>query len=366
MDTFNIILIKPNDIIFDYMELHNGTKDYFQSFVNTDVIEIIPVTIDNMMETIINKTGLTPEIFGDTAKCLDNNNSIYQLCHIAQIDGPQEEGTPKPQEKPFNRLASYMVMGKSAIYGPAILVKSDFQEDRTCVPSNINGLDELCDVIYQRLVHTCVKLNSDGSYEIMKFVESPAEFLSEYDTNNYRFIEVNYLNFNLILFVQMDPDNKTINKRATRLAGEHKVLGTAILVCKTTENDFLNLTAELYDKMDKTAWGTLKDRDLLEYEKDDNKKVGELDVMINNFCILENRYNMLQDVSEYKCVCTGCHRVRYLSSKEQRENWPLHKKECLFEKPDINGYVKAKYIAEQEDKFIKEQQQNQLNDEADN
>ena len=153
----------------------------------------------------------------------------------------------------------------------------------------------------------------------------------------------------------MEPDNKIINKKATRFAGEHKIFGTAILVCKTTENDFTNITLDMYNKIDKTSWGTLKNRDLMAHEKDDNKKIDNLDVIINNFHILESRYNQLSDTTQHKCICTGCYRMKYLTPEDQKNDWDFHKKECLFEKPDINGYIKTKYIIEQEELLAKEQ-----------
>jgi len=348
MDTYNIILIKPNDIIFDYRELVNSTPDYFKQFIE-NFIEIIPVTIDNIMETIINKIGMTSDIFGHTSKCLDTNDHIYQLCHLHETDAKNINDTAQ-----INRLASYMVLGKEALFGPVVLIKSVFIEDRTCIPSNINNIDEFCTLLHERLIHTCIQLNSDGTHEIKKFIESPSEFVSEYDATNYKFIEVNYLNFNFVLFIQMEPDSKNINKKATRLAGEHKILGTAILICKTTENDFLNITLDLYKKIDKTSWGSLKSRDLLAHEKDDNKKINNLDVIINNFNILENRYNQINTVPQNNCICTGCFRMRYPTVEDQKNDWDTHKKECLFEKPDINGYIKTKHIIEQEENITKE------------
>ena len=135
--------------------------------------------------------------------------------------------------------------------------------------------------------------------------------MTEVDVNNYRFLEINYLNFNLLLFVQMDPDNKNINKRATRLSGIYKIYGSCILVCKTAENDFINITEEMYNKLDKTSWGDMKDRELTEHEKDTETKINNLDVIINNFNILENRYRKLNDTTinnNYRYVCTGCYR----------------------------------------------------------
>ena len=161
---FNIILIKPNDIIFDYSELINSTPDYFKAYIES-VIEILPVNCENMMETIINKIGMTTDILGNTSKCLDNNDHIYQLCHLNESDIKN-----KNEHAPINRLASYMVLGKEAIFGSAILVKSDYIENRTCIPGNINGIDEVCNLLYSRLVHTCVQLNHDDTYVIKKFI----------------------------------------------------------------------------------------------------------------------------------------------------------------------------------------------------
>lgn len=350
MDNFNIILIKPNDVIFDYTELIKSEPNYFEEHIS-NLIEILPVTINNMMEVIINKIGLTSEIFGNTSKCLDNNDTIYQICHLSDKDAHQLGG----DNAKINRLASYMVLGKEAIYGPVMLVKSDFIENRTCISSNINGLTETCNLLHQRLIHTCIQLNSDGTHIQKSFIESPAEFLSEYDAKNYRFIEANFLNFNFVIFVQMEPDVKQINKKATRLSGEHKIFGTAILVCKTTENDFCNITLDMYKKIDRTSWGSLKNRDILAHEKDENKKINNLDIIINNFNILENRYNQINNISEYKCICTGCYRVRYMTPEDQKQDWDNHKKECLFEKPDINSYIRTKYIVEQEELLAKEQ-----------
>jgi hypothetical protein len=353
-NTFNIALIKQNNIIFDYNDLINSTPDFFKSHI-AKYIEIIQVTLDNVMEIIVNKIGMTTEIMGATSKCLDTNEYIYQLCHL------NEDDIKGDKQQNINSIASYLVLGKGPMFGPIVLFKSDFIENRTCIPSNICNIDEVCSLLYERLVHTCVLLNSDETVTIKKFVESPSEFVTEYDINNYKFIEVNYLNFNLLIFIQMNPDNNTINKRATRLAGIYKILGSAILVCKTSENDYINITRDFYDKLDMASWGTIKSRDINDYENDADKKIGDLDVIINNFNILDNRVKKI-NFKDNDLVCTGCYRMRYASIIDQKNDWENHTKECLFNKPDINGYIKTKYILEQEEKISTKYKENELSD----
>lgn len=351
MDYINVVLIKPNNIVFNNKDLINITQDYFKDIISP-YLEIIQCTKDNIMEKIINAIGLNSESMGDTKYCLETLDYAYQLC---TIDYTANNITINDKIE-YNAIASYLVMGKGNLGGNIIVVKSKFIEDRTGIQDSISGIDEICWLLYERMVHTCVQLNVDDTYQIKKFIESPSEFLTVSESHNYVSLEINYLHFNLLLFVQMEPDVKTINKRATRLSGVYKIYGTCIMLCKTAENDYINITEELYKKMDATCWGPLALRNL-STEESESKIVNNLDTVINNHYILDTRYKNINNTN-MKCVCTGCYRMKYESLHEQKQDWENHKKECLYTKNDINGYIRAKRILEME----KENHNKQIND----
>lgn len=351
----NIVLIKPNIITYDKNELLGYNYDDFYENIKNHVV-IIETTHDKLMETIINNINITPEQIGNTYKCDENNNYIYQICFLGTKENNIEENNNN-----INSIASYLVMDRQLIYGNAILIKSRIMENNLCDPETIDNIEEVTKLLHNRLIHTCVKVNSDGTMETYKFIESPIEFIKQEEISNYNSVEFSFLNFNFLFLIQLET-NEPVNKMMTRIAGTYIVNGPVIIIGKTSESDFFNVDINLIKMLDIVAWGPIKNRELNKNESRTGEFINDCGkhLVINPFNILEKRYlsiiEKINNDSNNNYVCNGCFRKKYLNIDEQKNDWNNHKYDCLYEKPNINGYLKTKYKLQQEEIIYKEEQ----------
>lgn len=328
---FNIVLIKPNNLNIE--NISSITKEKINEIIN-EYTELITVTHDTMMENIIKLINLNTEIIGSTDLCYQNSNYIYQLCHIDYKSNKIDHENIKQ-----NELGSILTIENNDILGNAVLIKSKIGNNYLCETSSMDK-DLLYDLIYNRIFHKGIIVKTNGEIDEFEFNKNPFENL-DVDISNYRYIELQFLKFDFILFIQLDPKPNEINKKITRIAGTYKVHGDVIMISQATINNFLNIDKILFDKIDEISWGNLSDRKLTEEENKDGEHINNLPIVMNRYCVLEKR--LKENINKFqnkKLICTGCYRTKYSNATEQAKDWQYHKNNCLFDKNPINKYLK--------------------------
>lgn len=322
-----LIIIKPNTF-----EFQRNTQTLTQDIVN--YIEERTIEVDNMMETIVNEIGLTPELIGESEIVYEDSTHVYQLCYI---DEKQKE-----IKQPINKIASYLF--GDDIYGTAVLINSQITTSNTCAPDNVT-LDQFSHILYTKFVHKGIYIDVDENNPVIEYDYHlhPLEYYTrdEKDYLNYKLIETELFGFSFGIFIEVVPGNPKINKRATRIMGKQKVFGRVIICTKTT-HEFHDLDLTLFNKILKLSYGSLSNRELLPEEQKDGEKQkdSELPIVMNRYCILEKRYNNYQkkcnncqkEITQNKLVCTGCYRAIYHDVDCQKNDWSLHKTDCLYNK----------------------------------
>jgi len=257
-----------------------------------------------------------------------------------------EANDGKNEDINLNNLACYLTMDKSKIYGECVIMCSKITENYTCTPDTID-INTIAKIIQYNIIHKGIKLKVNGLIEEFTFFDDPMEN----ENTNYQWMELPLFKFNIIIFLQVNPQ-KIINKKATRLLGKHIVEGDIIIVIKSTEDCFINFTKNIYNKIIKCCEGTLESRYLTEEEQKDGEKKDGLPIIMNKYCILDNRYNSITIVCNYcnkkmdyidNNLCCGCYRVRYCNTTCQKNDWYVHKNKCLYGKNSINSLLKDKY-----------------------
>lgn len=331
MSEYNIIIIKPNKLIID------------QSITRQEVVEIIKpliefrsVTISVMMDEICEEIGLTGELVGSTALCMENNDFIYQLCYLSLKDNDKED-----DEEMINGLASYLTMDSQSVYGNCVLICSKILETGICATHDIN-IDDLVNLLYKKINHMGIRIDTSGEVSEVEFNKQNMD--SVFGLSDYKYLELPFLKFNLIMYVR-EGSTDTINKKATLLFGSKKILGDVIVLSKSSENEYIDLDLALFKKMLIVAEGSLDNRVLTESEKDDDEKVDGLPIIKNRHRILHNRYNNYVKMCHFckivsdstNNVCSGCYRMRYHSEECQKNDWKKHRIECLHNVKPVNG-----------------------------
>lgn len=323
---YKIALIKPCNITIE-----NGLMDNDKIVSH---IELINVTHQTMMETIVDKINLQHDGIADTIICYENANNIYQLCYLDPKPNNQEES-----EESFNSIASYLSF--KDIYGPSILINSKILENGICGTDtlDINTIKELLD---SKINHKGVKLLCNGS--VVEFTFKGSSPLQAEELDQYLVMEHNLLKFNFIIYLKKNP-SETINKNATKLLGTGKIADDVIVVLKITESEYIDLTTEIMEKLLTICCDTLSKRKLTEQENE-NEKINDLPVVKNAHCILKKKYNDYK-VKCQNCnnspntfrICSGCFRIKYCNKKCQKEHWIYHKENCLYMQEPINKNI---------------------------
>jgi hypothetical protein len=346
MDNFSVAIIKPNrfwdNVKGDRDKLQSSTVKDVENEI-ADIVELRQVTPDTMMECIIDTIKLTKELMGSTSMCYEDNNYVYQLCHLNMSDNGKEGAD---NEDDINLLASHLCLDDVKIYGSVIILRSKIDHDNgnTCITDTLN-ITDISELLYKKFVHKGVKVYTNGSVDEFTFINNPLESMSDKEIDRHKWIELPFLNFNLIGFIKMDLETDHVNKKITRLVGSEIVNGTVILVSKSTETEYIDLDRELFNKMIAVANGPMENRKLTEEENKNGDEQNSLPIVMNRHCILENRYKNYKLECNYcskeignnnSLVCTGCYRVKYDDPQCQKDDWENHKKECLHEKKSLN------------------------------
>jgi hypothetical protein len=334
MQNFVVAVIEPKKITLEYDTLDTCIKD---------CITYHETSLDNMMELIVNVIKLDSKMIGDTVVCFENEKYVFQLCHLNMEDNGQKNS---PDD--INTLASTLTLGGQIVYKNCVLLCSQITDAGTCAPTSISeGM--ILELLKNKMRHKCMLLKTDGTTEELTFVRDPMETVN--NAKDYQWMELPFMKHNLIMYLQNNPVTDTVNKLATKLVGTDRVHGDCVLVSKSAENEYLNVDKELLDKFLKLSEGPVSSRQLREEEKESDKKINGLPIAMNRSCVLERRLQTYKQIC-HNCnetidlqnskVCSGCYRVRYHNEACRVAHWPVHKEHCLYNKPNMNKFLKKK------------------------
>lgn len=357
--TFKIAVIKPNEYKID--DVRNLSIEQIKNDIQ-DYIEFIDVNTPNeMMEQIVTYLKQTHELLGDCSLCYNDINNIYQMCFLSKKDNHLDE------TEPINGLASYFTDEGREIYGNTVMMNSLITDNGTCTTGTLS-LDDIVNILYKRSVHKGSIIKTDGTVNEITFYSNPLEDLSKETVDNYRYIELPLFKFNLIAYIQLQPTNNVINKKATRLVGSGRVFGDIIIASRVSDYSFGDLDTALLEKILFTCCGSMESRDLTKDEEDTTDKINGLNVIRNKYRVLNNRYeqyttekrnNLCSGCNkefEKLTLCTGCYRTSYHNKDCQKSHWKEHKNNCPYGNESINELF-CKSIKEKEEQEKQKQLQ---------
>ncbi|CAH6421501.1 Hypothetical protein KVN_LOCUS314 [uncultured virus] len=344
MEKFNIGIIQPNQIDLQIFKRNDLSIQNIIDVIN-NFVTLKETSWEYMMDDVTEIIHLDTELLGDTILVFENENYIYQFCHL----NPELNGKIG-LENDANYLSSFINIDKTKLFGPTVLICSQITQNFTCVPCTID-INTIAKIIYSKIIHKGIFIKTNGTIEEFKYLNDPMEIIGSSDISNYQWMQFSILKFNIVLFVQVEPINDEINKKITKFNGQHFIHGDAIIVLKSSENDFIDIDHELFLKILDICEGPLTNRNLTEEELNDDQKNNNLPIIKNQFCILNSRLKSFKYCCHYcnkevkkeeSIICSGCLRFRYHNQTCQKQHWVQHKSECLFKKPILNCFLKKK------------------------
>ncbi|AYV78755.1 MAG: hypothetical protein Edafosvirus30_6 [Edafosvirus sp.] len=281
MSKFEIAIIKPNNYIITDIIPKNLELDKIEENIE-DFIDIVSVENTNeMMEIVVDKIQLTSDIMGYTTKCCENENYVYQICHT--VPEKSQEATAI-----INGIASHLGEGQLKIYGTCVLIKTKILSNNTCESTSVN-INDIAYVLQRKFLHTGVIVRTDESVDEFTFSKDPIEqFTSE--MSNYRYLEMEYLNMIFMIFIELVPKHNTINKKTSILSYSHKIHGDTLIVLKTTENEYVDLDKQLFNKVMTCISDLSIPRTLIETEDLNGTVKNGKQLVMNFYTTIANRY----------------------------------------------------------------------------
>lgn len=327
----SVVVIKQNDFVFDRNKYYCNINQ-----LSLDISEFVSLRdTDDLMETIVQEIGLTQDLIGASPICFETDKNIYQVCYA----GTQQDNVVQQEVGQLNKIANYLV--NDNISGNCVFINSLITNNGTCSSAS-STIDTLIQILYSKFFHIGIFIPNNDSESIREFVygDHPLEYyqISEYDENKYKIEEFEFISLGLCAIIDLIPDNKQVNKRASRIIGNKLLYGNVLLILKASDA-YQDLNKTLYTQINILSYGSLEDRILTEEEKKDVGKINDLQIINNKYCILNMRnglkccYKNCNKINEVQlCVCTGCYRVRYHDRNCQTNDWSIHKNDCFYNK----------------------------------
>lgn len=330
-----VAIIDPSSGDIQKNTIRNNTdilKNICDPFIRVDNIES-----DMLMDHVIEQIELKGELLGDTVTVFETDDIVYQLIHVEY-----DNDTVKVHNPDKNIIASYLT--NQNIYGRCAIIASKITENHTCVLKSVS-MDEVLNILYGKIIHTGIFIDStSGDFTQFEFLDHPVEYF-ESDTSthdNYEQVEVFLFGMIIGIFYPKVPNNENINKKATCLLGNRKIMGDVVVFAKN-DHEFENLNLELFKNLYKLSRCPLAGREVME-KGNKNKKINDLPIIYNFYHCIKEKLNNYQTHCQYckknidqYLLCKGCYRVIYESDKCQKDDWDNHKKECLHSSDAVNA-----------------------------
>ena len=329
MNSITVAIIKPNSITFDSFMSLDQIRNIILEYVN-----LIDISNEKLMEIIVDTIKLNNTVAGSTDLCYEDHLYKYELCHL-----DMEVSRKENNKSILNVISKYLVQSMTDIYGSTVLLKMKINnsngeytvsDDKICI-------NDITDIIYDKLVHVGIHISSNGTVEEYTFHKNPIENIE--NKENLKWVSVTIFDCELILYVDTHP-GEDINRKASAISGKHIIHGDVRIALKSTDDLFTSINKELFNKFLKISHGKIKDREISDVDSNNLK-------IKNKLCILEEKYKSKIMTCE-NCgktdnikLCHGCFRVSFCSRKCLVATWNKHKYECLYKTKPIHMCINS-------------------------
>lgn len=272
---FNIAIVPENNYTYDY------TSDTLLNDVSK-LVKLIEIEEDQLMPSIISTLNLSPELLGSTDTCFEDEDlNIFQVCHILyNKDYPE-----------LNKFGSILVSSDVPVFGKCVIIKTQIQNDNTCVLKSIT-LQEIANMFKSKMLHKGILIKNDSDNNVISsftYKTDPMELYKDVDViTNYRWFDLPLCGAHLIVFIELNPIKNILNSKATILSRKKALHGDIVVVLKTENNQYIDLDEKLLNKI----LSIQSDKDIDPNKKTDIKRETQdkKQLIINFFSLLNNAY----------------------------------------------------------------------------
>lgn len=236
-----LALIKPNNISFVGLTVGEITSPTFESIL-AQYVEIVSVNTNDMqlvMQHIVNHIKLTSDEVGDSYKCYETYNAEYHL--IYRLDS-------KNVLLPENTFGRFLSRDHCDVRGFCILIKSKINDDGSLLPDNID-LHDVRIIMTAKLVHKSMLIRENEITEF-NFIKSPVEQIEKLNSENCKYVTIEYLGKTILMFMEHEPTDKYINRMATIMYKKYKIIGDVVIALLSTDpTEFQDIDIHMFTRL---------------------------------------------------------------------------------------------------------------------
>lgn len=238
----SICIVKNNEIMFPQFNVNTCTE------TNEDIINLCKTHTEIYKFEIKNKNDIYHKIvdiikmesndIGDTKIIYDNENYSYQMCFI---------NSDKEERGNLNifgmYLGKYNIDENCKIRGNCVILKYDIKEKKIVEFTN----EDMIKIIINHFVHKGIKINTDDSFNIFKYLCHPLEWMEETERIKYLCCQIELFDKKINIFIKKNETNK-INEQASSILNNKNIYEDCYM---TLSNDFrfFDLDTDMYIKL---------------------------------------------------------------------------------------------------------------------
>lgn len=209
------------DDIEDFIHVHNCTD------------------ITTAMEDIILKCNFDPDDIINTTIIKESENFVYYMIHTI------DDNTKK---KDINGIAMILSKKLFRITGSVGIIKESFNCSSNSNSFSPVSMQNILDIYHKNLVFDAVKINHDGSFDVVNYIYNPIDWTKPEESLNYKFVEFELFGKIIMVFIELNPKNNFKNETASTLLGKN-IYGHVIVSMRDKIDDIL-IVDNRYESID--------------------------------------------------------------------------------------------------------------------
>jgi len=312
-----ICIIDTNTL--EYTSIDNTHDRITQESLEEDIEDY--VTSININETdnnyelimkILDTIGATSEMTIYTTNVYEEENYIYQMCHLNAFVESDDTCDINKNIKALkkNGIANILCDNTQNVYGKSIILKYKINSDYSVILNDLDFTDFL-KVFTNKKINKGVYISVDGELKEIEYIGNPLSWMFPFEkTKNYRYYEKEIIGKIFMFFIEIKPSVDKVNKFASSMYNT-PIKGNVYITVRNkiddisiTEPVYYNISSDLINKLKKLMEDTnfSTDQELFYYDNKNKKYQGFcnfIDKTYSNYDFSKIKLNIIDYETEY-------------------------------------------------------------------
>lgn len=260
-------VIEPNDL--HYSDLDNNIQRFNKYKLEEDLednISFQKFDLDFMDKVLsIISPALNTVLY--TTNVYETEQYVYQLIHMIKFMGMDEQTYNKDLiARGKNNIANILVDNQYSVYGNAVLTKYKINDDGTLISIDFN-INDFISIFRKKKVITGVLIKPSNELFDVEYIGSPLSWINPQNSHNYRFYEIEIFGKILMFFIEISPNNKSLNTIASNIYDKgNPIYGDVFIAMKIKNND-IAIPNDIYCNLTSNNISKLNDITMYNYDR---------------------------------------------------------------------------------------------------